>query len=162
MTLRTSLTRLAVALLLIGAVIAVTAFRSEPLQAAQVGPDAHRCGAIGTYGYTGFGNVFANNAAGLPPGIISSNGTISFDANGNVHIREAEMVDGQLIATAATFQGTYTLNADCTFTATLDPLPGTAFVGVFGDNGKQLRSMLTVAGVQINYVSSVRIQPAED
>jgi hypothetical protein len=156
-----SLTRFAVALLLTGAVILFIG----PIGtvAAQAG-HGNSCSAMGTYGYTGFGTVFPDNVAGFPPGIASTNGTITLDGKGNVLIHEVEVIEGTVISPAegSTFVGTYTLNPDCTFTGTLltqPPIPGTALVGVVVDNGKQIRALLTVQGVQINFVSTAKVHP---
>lgn len=156
------LTRLSVALLLAGAVITFSALRSGPIHAAaaQAVPAASRaCGGVGTYGYTGFGTVFPGNALGFPAGTASTNGTITFDQNGHWTVHEVEVGDGQVTNPSATFGGTFTVNPDCTFTADLPPLPGTALVGVFVDNGKQIRAMLTIPGIQVNYLSTVKIHP---
>lgn len=100
MTIRTpKLTRLAVALLLTGAVITFTALRSGPIRAfaAHAGHGNH-CGARGTYGYTGFGNVFPGNLTGFPPGIASTNGTITLDGKGNMLIHEVEVIEGHVVS----------------------------------------------------------------
>jgi hypothetical protein len=159
-----SLTRSAVALLLAGAVILFIALYAGPIGAvAAHAGHGNSCGARGTYGYTGFGTVFPGNVAGFPPGIASTNGTITLDGKGNVLIHEVEVIEGALVSPpeGSTFVGTYTLNPDCTFTGTLTqpPIPGTALVGVVVDNGKEIRAMLTVPGVQINFISTVKIHP---
>jgi hypothetical protein len=156
------LKRLAVTVVLIAAIITISAVRSGSIRAAAFSAQGHNCGAMGSYGYTGFGTIFEGNALGLPPGTASTNGTITFSRNGQVTVVEAEMVDGVLISPSSTFGGTFTVNPDCTFTATLPPLPGTAFVGVFVDNGNQIRAMDTIPGVQTNYVSTVRVHTVEN
>ncbi len=148
-----NLKRFAVAIITLSVILAV------PIGAAAAPADDNHCGAKGTYAYTGFGNTFEGNALGFPAGIASTNGTITLDGNGNVFIREAEVVNGVLLNPAAEFSGTYTLNPDCTFTATIPPLPGPVFVGVVADHGKQIRAMSTIPGVQVNYVSTVRVHP---
>jgi hypothetical protein len=157
-----SLTRFAVALLLAGAVILFIALYAGPIGAVAAHADGNRCGARGTYGYTGFGTVFPNNGY-FPPGIASTNGTITLDGKGNVLIHEVEVIEGAVVSPpeGSTFVGTYTLNPDCTFTGTLTqpPVPGTALVGVAVDDGKGIRAMLTVPGVQINFVSTTKVHP---
>lgn len=157
------LIRFAAAFLIAGAVaIIFTLLQGGPVHAVAVQTaNANSCGATGTYGYTGFGTIFAGNAAGFPAGSASTNGTITFERNGHVTIHEVEVVDGQVVSPAggSTFEGTLTVNHDCTFTATLPPLPGTAIVGVVVDNGKQLRAMLTIPGVQLNFVSTAQVNP---
>lgn len=156
-----SLTRFAVALLLAGAIILFFALYAGSIGAVPAHAHGSSCGAGGTYGYTGFGTIFEGNALGFPPGISSANGTITFSKDGQVTVVEAEMVGGVLVSPSSTFTGTYTINPDCTFAATLPPLPGPAFVGVFVDNGNQLRAMDTIPGVQLNYVSTMRVHPHE-
>jgi hypothetical protein len=155
-----NLKRLAVALLITGAIITFSVLLSSPIGAAAA--HGNRCGAKGTYGYTGFGNAFDGNPLGFQPGVVSSNGTLTLDGNGNVLIREAEVNNGQVFNSAATFAGTYTLNPDCTFTAMLPGLPGPVFVGVVVDNGNQIRAMSTIPGVQVNYLSTVKVHPEND
>lgn len=163
MTTRTpKLTRLAVALLLTGAIITFSALRSGPIRAfAADAGDGNRCGARGTYGYTAFGNTFAGNALGFPVGIASTNGTITLDGKGNTLIHEVEVIEGNVVSPpgGSTFVGTITLNPDCSFTATLPGLTGPVFVGVVVDHGKQIGAMSTLPGVQLNYVSTVRVDP---
>jgi len=95
---------------------------------------------------------------GFPVGTASTNGTLTFDKDGHWSVREIEMVNGQVLNSSATFEGTLTVNPDCTFTGTISGL-GTALVGVVVDHGKQVRAMTTIPGVQINFVSTVKIAP---
>ena len=123
-----------------------------PLAAA-----ADDCDFRGTYAYTGFGYTFDGNPLGLPAGVISINGTIKVDGNGNAFVRQAEVVNGVLINAAAEYASTYTLNPDCTFTAELGGVP--AFLGVVADHGKQVRAMIMLPGVQINFTNTIRVGP---
>jgi len=160
MTIRmASLTRFAVALLLTGAAVLLIALYAGPIGPLPAYAHSNSCRAWGAYGYSGFGTVFPGNALGLPPGTETSNGTLTFDRNGQLTIVEAEMIDGVLISPSSTYGGTLTVNPDCTFTATLPPLPGPAIVGVVVDNGRQIRAMSTIPGVQVNYVSTVKVHP---
>ena len=159
------LTILAVALLFTGAIITFSTLRSGPISAAAAaGVPAYgqSCGARGTYGYTGFGNTFAENPFGFPVGVLSTNGTLTLDANGTWSVREVEVVNGQVVNPAATFTGTYTLNPDCTFAAMIPGVPGPVFVGVVVDHGNQIRAMGTTPGEQINYVSTVKVNTGKD
>jgi hypothetical protein len=150
--------RVAVALLLTVAIIAVVAVRAGPVRANATSHNS--CGARGTYGYTGFGNSFDGNPLGLPAGIVSTNGTITLDGSGHWFVREVEVVNGQVVNAAATFNGTIAVNADCTFAAFLPEVPeGPILVGVVVDHGKQIRAMSTIPGVQVNYISTVRVDP---
>ena len=141
---------LTVALAILSIILAV------PVMAAA---EDNHCGLKGTYAFTGFGNTFDGNLLGFPAGVVSTNGTITLDGNGNAFIREAEVVNGVLLNAAAEYTGTYTLNADCTFSASLTGVPGPIFVGVVADNGKQIRAMSTVPGVQVNYTNTIRVHP---
>jgi len=161
MTIKTvSLTRFAVALLLAGAVVLFVALYPGPIGAtAAYGPGAS-CGLLrGTYGFTGFGTIFPGNALGFPPGTVSTNGTVTIGRDGQTTVVEAEVIDGVLVSPSSTYQGTITVNPDCTFTVAMPPLPGPAFVGVAVDNGKQVRAMTTIPGVQINFVSTIKVHP---
>src|ERR1019366_1138233 len=89
------LKRLAVAVLLIGAIgtiIALVPWRASGFMVHAATPRS--CGAMGTYGYTGFGTIFEGNALGFTPGISSTNGTITLDGNGNWFVHEVEVVNG--------------------------------------------------------------------
>ena len=146
-----NLKRFAVAIITLSVILAV------PIGAAAAPADDNHCGAKGTYAYTGFGNTFEGNALGFPAGIASTNGTITLDGNGNVFIREAEVVNGVLLNPAAEFSGTYTLNPDCTFTTTMFGI--TAFGGAIADHGKQIRAMITIPGIQVNFTNTIRMHP---
>ncbi len=134
--------------------VAVCVLLALPLTAAA--QDNH-CGFKGTYGYTGFGYTYEGNVLGFPAGNVSVTGTISMDGNGNSVIRQAEVVNGVLLNPAAEYSGTYTLNSDCTFTADLFGIP--TFVGLVADHGKQVRAMITLPGVQVNFTNTIRIHP---
>lgn len=140
--------QLAVAIITLSVILAV------PFATAA---DGNHCGLKGTYAFTGFGNTFEGNLLGFPAGIVSTNGTATFDRNGDAFVREAEVINGVLINPAAEYSGTYTLNPDCTFTVTLGGIPG--FVGVVADHGNQIRAMTMIPGVQINFTNTIRVRP---
>ena len=98
------------------------------------------------------------NPFGFPVGVLSTNGTLTLDGNGNWIVREVEVVNGQVFNPAATFAGTYTLNPDCTFAAMITGVPEPVFVGVVVDHGNQIRAMGTTPGEQINYVSTIKVK----
>jgi hypothetical protein len=135
-------------------ILAVTAFLAVPIGAAA--QDNH-CGLRGTYAFTGFGNTFEGNLLGFPAGVVSTNGTISFDGTGNAFVREAEVVNGVLLNAAAEYTIPYTLNPDCTFTGMIAGIP--ALVGVVADHGKQIRAMSAIPGVQVNFTNTIRVRP---
>jgi hypothetical protein len=145
---RTRLKRLALVMIPLSVLLAV------PISAAA---QNNHCGFKGTYAYTGFGYTYEGNALGFPAGNLSINGTITIDGNGNAFVRQAEVINGVLLNAAAEYTGTYTLNPDCTFTAAIGGVPG--FVGVVADHGQQVRAMITLPGVQVNFTNTIRVYP---
>jgi hypothetical protein len=152
-----SLPRFAVGLLVIAVVITFSVFRSGRATAAST--SGVQCGALGTYGFTGFGNTFAGNPLGFDAGVVSSNGIITLGPDGKWFVREFEVVNGVVAhsGSPAEYTGDYTVNADCTATLSLGGAP--SLVGVIVDHGKQLRAMSIIPGVQVNYVSTAKIEP---
>lgn len=144
------------------AIITLSVLLAAPIVAVAAPGNGNHCGAKGTYGYTAFGNTFDGNLLGMPAGIASTNGTITLDGKGNWAVQEVEVVNGQVWNPAAVFGGNYTLNSDCTFAAMITGFPGPIFVGVVVDNGKQIRGMSTIPGVQVYYVSTVKVNPKYD
>lgn len=136
----------------VAAIIMLLAVLAVPFAAAA---DDNHCGLKGTYAYTGFGYTYEGNPLGFPAGNLSISGTVTFDGNGNSFIRQAEVINGQLIHDNAEYTGTYTLNPDCTFTSTLFGI--TAFGGVVADHGKQIRAMITIPGIQVNFTNTIRV-----
>jgi hypothetical protein len=151
--------RIAVGLLLAGAIIAFAAFRYGPTPAAAANPASNACGLKGTYGYVGTGNTFDGNALGFPTGLVSTMGTITLDGNGNWSVREVEVVNGATVNSDAMFSGIYTVSPDCTFAGTIPGLTGGGLEGVAVDQGKQIRAISTIPGVQVNYVATVKVSP---
>ncbi len=136
------------------AIVTLSMIFAVPLVAAA---DQNSCGLKGTYAYTGFGYTYDGNPLGFPAGYITASGTVTFDGNGNSFIRQAEVVNGQLINANAEYAGTYALNPDCTFTTTLFGV--TAFGGVVADHGKQIRAMITIPGIQVSFTNTIRVHP---
>lgn len=141
---------------LIVAIITLSVLLAVPVVAAAA--DDNHCGAKGTYAFTGFGTTYEGNLF-FPVGNISLNGTITLDGNGNSFIRETEVVNGVVVNFSKEYTGTYTLNPDCTFTASLTGVPVPIFVGVVADHGKQIRAMITAPGVQVNFTNTIRVHP---
>jgi hypothetical protein len=137
-------------------IITLTVILAVPIVAPA---DDNHCGAKGTYAYTAFGNTFDGNALGFPTGVASINGTITIDGEGNWSVKEVEVVNGQVVNPSATHSGTYTLNSDCTFVAMAPGIPGPLFVGVVADHGKQIRAMMTIPGIQVNFTNTIRVHP---
>lgn len=119
--------------------------------------DDNHCGLKGTYAYAGFGYTYAGNPLSFPVGYITVTGTVTFDGNGNSVIRQAEDINGVLINANAEYSATYTVKPDCTFTTTLFGI--TAFGGVVADNGKQIRAMITIPGIQVSFTNTIRVHP---
>jgi hypothetical protein len=149
--------RFAVSLLVIAVLITFSVFRAGLANATST--SGVRCGVLGTYGFTGFGNTFAGNPLGFDAGVVSSNGTITLGADGKWSVHEFEVVNGVVAhgGNPADYIGDYTVNADCTAALSLGGAP--ALVGVVVDHGKQLRAMSIIPGVQVNYVSTLKIEP---
>ena len=152
-----SLPRFTVSLLVIAALITFSVVRSSRANATST--SGARCGVLGTYGFTGFGNTFTGNPLGFDAGVVSSNGTIKLGADGKWFVHEFEVVNGVVAhgGNPADYTGEYTVNADCTAALSLGGAP--ALVGVIADHGKQLRAMSIIPGVQVNYVSTLKIEP---
>jgi hypothetical protein len=157
-----------VALLLAGAgAILFAALRPGPTRAAALMSAITACRAVGTYGYSAFGYTYDDNLLGLPVGYVTSNGTLTMSPSGELTIKEYEVVNGQLVPAPPgtsqpfTFTGQATVNSDCTFSADLTmegtTIPG--FVGVIVDNGNQVRAMTVIPGIQVSYVSTVKVHP---
>jgi hypothetical protein len=140
--------QVAVAILTLAVILAV------PIVAAA---EDNHCGFKGTYAYTGFGYTYDGNPLGFPAGNLSVTGTITIDGNGNSLVRQTEVVNGQLINVNAEYTGTVTVNPDCTFTTTMFGI--TAFGGAIADHGKQIRAMITIPGIQVNFTNTIRMHP---
>jgi len=138
------------------AIITLSVILAAPFATAE---GNNHCGLRGTYAFTGFGATFEGNALGFPAGAVSTNGTATFYENGNSVVREVEVINGVLLNPAAEYTGTYTLNSDCTFTVTINGTTFPGFVGVVTDNGKQIRAMTTIPGVQVNFTNTIRVHP---
>ena len=116
----------------------------------------------GTYGYVGFGTVGAN-PLGLPPGTVSSVGTLAFDGKGNLLITETARIDNTFLPPDTTYPSTYTVDKQCVGTFTITGfasagLPGPHFKVVFVDNRKGIRAISLIPGLVVNYVSTTRIE----
>lgn len=154
-----SFRRIALGLLLAGTVIAFAAFHSGPIQAAAASPGATSCGLKGTYGYVGTGNTYNFNPIGYSEGVMSTVGTITFDGEGHWSSHEEVVVNGQHLDDQ-TYNGSYTLHPDCTFTAPADPTE--IFVGgidgVVVDQGNQIRAINTIPGLALSYASMIKVK----
>ena len=113
---------------------------------------AERCtvrNVAGTYGFSGSGTVLPN-AFGLPEGPIGTVGILTFD--GQQHWRTTNQsltVNGQ-VATMVSMTGTYTVEADCTFTL-FDEAGNPTDAGVFVSSRQEGVFMATVEGVILTF-----------
>jgi hypothetical protein len=73
-------------------------------------------------------------------------GIIVFDGNGHVMVTQTVSIDGQ-ISQFQTFTGTYSVNANCTFTLLFHGNPSIYFSGVFANGVNEFRIMATQSGV---------------
>lgn len=104
----------------------------------------------GAYGFSGSGTVLLNTF-GLPEGLIATVGILTFD--GQQHwdtTNQSLMVHGQG-ATMVSMTGTYTVEADCTFTL-FDEAGNPTDAGVFVHSRQEGVFMATVEGVILTFM----------
>jgi hypothetical protein len=97
---------------------------------------------IGTFGFFGTGNVVQSSGP-TPVGPFARVGTFSADGNGNLRFNSTANFNG--LVAPFDFLGNYTMNSDCTFSATLHltfPVRfDVTFIGVLADNGNESREL---------------------
>ncbi|MDT7781555.1 MAG: hypothetical protein QOC99_4067 [Acidobacteriota bacterium] len=104
----------------------------------------------GTYGFYGNGTFLPGNPDGETAGPYTTVGLIKFDGAGHFSVpSETETFNGQP-AIDPPFTGTYTVNADCTFTAANQF--GAALSGVIVADSEEIYLMATDPGVVLNFV----------
>src|SRR5437868_774548 len=104
----------------------------------------------GTYGFYGNGTFLPGNPDGEIAGPYTTIGLIKFDGDGHFTVpAETETFNGQP-AVDPPFGGTYTVKADCAFTAANQF--GGGFAGVIVDDGNEIYLMATDPGVVLNFV----------
>lgn len=113
--------------------------------------DVEKCSSAslhGSYGYTAIGTLLP---AAVPPpfaGPFGEVGRQTFDGRGNTTAVASLSANGNIIH--VTITGTYTVNADCTATMSLNVSPigvvANAYF-VIDDNGLELRAISTDDGV---------------
>jgi hypothetical protein len=129
-----------------------------PAQAAPCSVDI----VAGTYGYTFSG--FVNNPAGLLPAPFlpaAAAGRIAFHKDGTVTGIQTRVVAGS--ALDEEYSGTYTVNADCTgsFTVNVTPDTRTSTVKVvWNDNAKGSTAVFATPGFTMTGISK-RIGPED-
>ena len=91
----------------------------------------------GTFGFTCQGTVGGDSVAEV--------GIATYDGKGNVSGRKTSSVNGT-ITKDVEFSGTYTVQADCTASATF--LDGSELAYVLDAHGSELRAIATAAGTE--------------
>lgn len=100
-------------------------------------------GVSGKYGYTTTGTI-------PTLGAVAGVGQITLDAGGNLTGAQTVSFNGAIVP--ETLSGTYTVNADCTGTATVNVFHGgvlartTSLNVVFDSNQRELRALFLTAG----------------
>jgi hypothetical protein len=100
-------------------------------------------GMAGTYGYTTFGTIPSLGA-------VAAVGHITLDASGNLAGAQTASFNGAIVQ--ETLSGTYTVNADCTGTATVSVYHAgvlartTNLEVVFENDQRDLRAIFLTAG----------------
>jgi hypothetical protein len=121
-----------------------------------VGQSAHasECkpsNVAGTYGHTSSGTIVAP-----PVGAFAGVGQITLNANGTLAGLQTTSIGGGLAN--ETFEGTFTVNPDCTGTVTVSVFRGTTLVRttqlnmVWDDHRKEARGIFLTAGTAITIV----------
>jgi hypothetical protein len=102
-----------------------------------------QAGVAGTYGYTYTGTIFLPTGAAIPAAAV---GRATLDAEGNFSAQQTRSVGGG--GGEETLKGTYSVNADCTFTLKADVYDGSGnlarsavLAGVFDDNATEIRAI---------------------
>ncbi len=124
---------------------------------ANANPHAKTCkpsNVAGSFGFNGSGTILPGNDMGLPPGPVTFAGVLIFEANGQFHGTETISFNGN-VTSGVRFDGTYTVNPDCTVTL-VDPGFFHNF-GVFVDNRNELLLLVTDNGV-LNAFTAKRIR----
>jgi hypothetical protein len=112
---------------------------------------------MGTFSRRDTGTVLAPAAAAGPIAVV---GTFTFDGSGNVTGASTSSQNGNI--GRATQTGTYTVNADCTGTITVQVTPGgysSHYSFVIDDNGSGFQFICTDSGpISIVYTGTARRQ----
>jgi hypothetical protein len=101
----------------------------------------------GSFGYTSTGTLLPSF---VPPpfvGPFAEVGRQTFDGNGNTNATGTLSANGNIFS-KVTFEGTYTVNPDCTGSMTLSSSLGVSHADfVIDDDGTELRLIFTDSGV---------------
>jgi hypothetical protein len=102
----------------------------------------------GAYGFLGSGTAL-QNPAGLPEGLVATVGVQTFDGRGQWKTTNHTVIVAGQSPFEASLSGTYTVNADCTFT--LIDTEGRANHGVFVLDRQEGFFIETVEGVFVTF-----------
>jgi hypothetical protein len=100
-------------------------------------------GVSGRYGYTTTGTI-------PTLGAVAALGHVTLDASGNLTGAQTASFNGAIVP--ETLSGTYTVNVDCTGTATVNVFHGGVLARttnlnlIFDDNERELRAIFATAG----------------
>jgi hypothetical protein len=101
----------------------------------------------GSFGYTSTGTLLTSIVPPPLAGPFAEVGRQTFDGKGNTDATGTLSANGNIF-TKVTFQGTYTVNPDCTGSMTLTSSLGTSHADlVIDDDGAELRLIFTESGV---------------
>ncbi len=115
-------------------------------------------GVSGRYGYTTTGTI-------PTLGAVAALGHVTLDASGNLTGAQTASFNGAIVP--ETLSGTYTVNADCTGTATVNVFHGgvlartTNLNVIFDDNERELRAIFMTPGTVLT-VQGKRLFPDEE
>ncbi len=122
------------------AIVAVTALALAiaPAAKAQINKGCNNSTLQGTFAYTVTGSFVA---APAPLGLYAEAGAQTFDGNGNTATTGMSNNNGSV--SASNTAGTYTVNADCTGTFTLQIAPGIAshYFFMIANNGSTYQAV---------------------
>jgi hypothetical protein len=130
------------------------------LAAAALAPRGARAAACndaslrGSYAFLAAGDTFA--ALGLPApltGPFASLGSATYDGRGHLSSTAVVTFDGAVQRPPAA-TGTYQVNADCSFTSSLDD--GSTFLGSIVEGGRELLLLQTTTGTAITGIAQKR------
>ena len=128
-------------------IVFATVFALGIMPKAQAG-ERRECSNASLRGSFGFTNTGTNLALPSPlAGPIAQIGRQTFDGRGNTRATTTLSVNGNIVA--ATAEGTYVVNPDCTGSMTLFVSPFGSTVNadfVIDDDGAELRAIITDAG----------------
>ncbi len=130
---------------------AVCMFYAQSVVAQEPSGKVKECSTAtlkGSFGYTSIGTLTDSYVPPPFAGPFAEVGRQSFDGKGNTTATATVSSNGSI--NAVTVEGTYTVNADCTGTMTLNVSPFGSTVDVdfvIDDDGAEVRAIVSDAGV---------------